>query len=319
MLYWLLKFPARLCLWILCRRISINNGEALNYSGPLLIAANHPNSFLDAIILSVLFKKPVHSLARGDAFKNSVVGSFIRNLNMLPVYRTSEGVENLDQNYLTFEACKTIFKRKGIVLIFSEGRCINEWRLRPLKKGTARLAISSWENGIDLQILPCGINYQSFGSFGKNVQINFGPAFSSGAVDITRSFGKNVQSFNEHLRLQLKELVIEIDSTDQSAIRREFEVKPGKAKKTLLAIPAVLGYLSHYHVYKPLQRFVLRKFGHNDHYDSVITGALFFTYPIYLCIVSLAVALITPGYWWLLTWILLPFFAWSFVQLKNQF
>ena len=93
---------------------------------------------------------------------------------MFPVYRVSEGVENLNSNYETFENCKKIFREKGIVLIFSEGKCINEWHLRPLKKGTARLAINSWEENIPLEVLPVGINYSSFRRFGKNVIINFG-------------------------------------------------------------------------------------------------------------------------------------------------
>ena len=75
----------------------------------------------------------------------------------------------MEHNYETFAACKEIFKKDGIVLIFSEGRCINEWHLRSLMKGTARLAISSWEDGIELVILPTGINYQSFNVFGKNI------------------------------------------------------------------------------------------------------------------------------------------------------
>ena len=57
--------------------------------------------------------------------------------------------------------------------IFSEGKCINEWHLRPLKKGTARLAISSWEENIPLEVLPVGINYSSFRRFGKNVYYQF--------------------------------------------------------------------------------------------------------------------------------------------------
>jgi 1-acyl-sn-glycerol-3-phosphate acyltransferase len=102
----------------------------LSAQGPLLIASNHPNSFLDAIIVATLFKKPVYSLARGDSFKNKFYASLLRSLNMFPVYRISEGAENLEQNYETFEKCKDIFKEEGIVLIFSEGRCVNEWKLR---------------------------------------------------------------------------------------------------------------------------------------------------------------------------------------------
>jgi 1-acyl-sn-glycerol-3-phosphate acyltransferase len=156
-----------------CRKIVINQKSKLSENGPLLIAANHPNSFLDAIIISTLFKKPVYSLARGDAFAGKFITKILVSLNMLPVYRMSEGVENLGLNYSTFDACKKLFKENKIVLIFSEGRCINEWHLRPLKKGTARLAVDAWENEIPLKVLPLGINYSSFRFYGKNVFLNF--------------------------------------------------------------------------------------------------------------------------------------------------
>ena len=73
------------------------NKKWLNEKGPLLIAANHPNSFLDAIIVSTLFKRPVYSLARGDAFAGKFFTTILTSLNMLPVYRISEGPENLEK------------------------------------------------------------------------------------------------------------------------------------------------------------------------------------------------------------------------------
>src|SRR5687767_15092950 len=65
----LLHAYARLVLPLYCRKITINQPENLKLQGPLLIAANHPNSFLDGMIVTTLFKHPVYSLARGDAFK----------------------------------------------------------------------------------------------------------------------------------------------------------------------------------------------------------------------------------------------------------
>ena len=163
---------------IFCRKIIVNNRAMLKKQGPLLLASNHPNSFLDAIILDILFQKPIWSLARGDVFRNAFISKILTALKMFPVYRVSEGVENLNSNYETFENCKKLFRDKGIVLIFSEGKCVNEWHLRTLKKGTARLAINSWEENIPLEILPVGINYSSFRRFGKNVIINFGNIIS---------------------------------------------------------------------------------------------------------------------------------------------
>ena len=129
---------------IFCRNIIVNNRAILKKQGPLLLASNHPNSFLDAIILDILFEQPIWSLARGDVFKPKWISKILKALKMFPVYRVSEGVENLNNNYETFENCKQVFRKNGLILIFSEGKCINEWRLRPLKKGTARLAINSW-------------------------------------------------------------------------------------------------------------------------------------------------------------------------------
>jgi 1-acyl-sn-glycerol-3-phosphate acyltransferase len=42
-------------------------------AGSFLLASNHPNSFLDAIILDVLFKKSIWSLTRGDVFKHKFI------------------------------------------------------------------------------------------------------------------------------------------------------------------------------------------------------------------------------------------------------
>ena len=291
----------------------------LSLKGPLLIAANHPNSFLDAIILSTLFKQPVYSLARGDAFTKPIYKKLLSSLNMFPVYRISEGVENLENNYDTFEKCKEIFKNNGIVLIFSEGRCINEWNLRPLKKGTARLAQSSWQEGIPLKVLPTGINYQSFTSFGKNIQLNFGNIIYEKDISPNEVFGKTINEFNDTLRNELKSLVVEIDSADKQKIRALFFTRQPAFKKVLLFFPAIIGYLLHAPLFIPIKKIAFVKGGHNDHYDSLLVGLLFILYPVYLLLIGLLVYLFIGGYWWLSVFVLLPFCAWSYVQLKRQF
>ncbi len=238
---------------------------------------------------------------------------------MFPVYRVSEGVENLEHNYKTFDDCKAVFKQNGIVLIFSEGRCINEWHLRPLKKGTARLAISSWQEGIPLKVLPTGINYSSFHRFGKNVQLNFGDIMTRENTEWNNTDGKNILDFNDKLRTQLKELVIEEDKTDKAAIKKIFFVSQPPIKKLILAIPAALGWLLHWPLYFPVKRFTWKRAKDNDHFDSVMMGLLFLLYPFYLALIAILVAIFICSWWWALTFVVLPFCAWSCVQLKGQF
>src|SRR5690606_20650045 len=189
----------------------INKPEWFNQRGPLLIAANHPNSFLDAIVISTLFRHPVHSLVRGDVYINRFYSFLLNQLNMLPVYRLSEGAENLENNYSTFERCREVFRKNGIVLIFSEGRCINEWKLRSLKKGTARLAMSAWQQGIPLNVIPVGINFSSFRRFGKDIHLNFGKPISTGEIAYPEG-GKAITVFNNRLHSELKNLVYENDN-----------------------------------------------------------------------------------------------------------
>lgn len=317
MLYQLLKIPARLGFWLYCRTLKTNNKSAFKLEGPLLIAANHPNSFLDAIIIATLFDKPVYSLARGDAFKNKFYARLLKSLNMYPVYRTSEGVENMEHNYSTFDACKEIFKKNGIVLIFSEGRCINEWHLRPLKKGTARLALSSWNEGIDLTVLPTGINYQSFRSYDKDVHLFFGKPIRKNDVDQSNGFGRSVLDFNQLLRNAMEPLVYEIEKNDAQKKKAVFEIDIPTFKKIVLFLPSLLAVFTHFPLYLIAKGVAEKYGGGNDHYDSIFIAVLFVGYPIYLLVVSL-LFFVTAGYWaGLLLIFMLPFFAWGYLKVNN--
>ncbi|MDB5208115.1 MAG: phospholipid/glycerol acyltransferase [Flavisolibacter sp.] len=317
MLFPLLKAYARLAIKIYCRSIIINNQEWLHAKGPLLLASNHPNSFLDGIILTTLFKADIYTLARGDAFRNRKHERLLRWLHLLPVYRTSEGVENLEHNYTTFDSCKEIFEQDGIVMIFSEGRCINEWHLRPLKKGTARLAISAWQQGIDLTVVPVGFNYNTFRNFGKNVFINFGEPIDKDKVLEHASDGKMFLSFNEQLKAALESLVYEIDKNDKVALRQKFHIHQPLLKNLLLAIPALAGFLLHAPIYFSAKG-INKKHFNNDHFESTLVGMLVLAYPLYLLLFFLLIGIFWSWPAALSVWLVFPFCAWACVQLKNQ-
>ena len=318
MLYSALKVIIRIAARIFCRKILINKPELLKEKGPLILACNHPNSFLDAVILDILFEQPIWSLTRGDAFINKFVGKILLSLKMLPVYRPSEGVENLSENYKTFDACIDIFKKDGVVLIFSEGLCVNEWHLRSLKKGTARLAIKCQDENIPLKILPVGINYSSFRRFGKNIFINFGNLFTTAEMDAKAGEGIRNQVFNNRLQKELEPLVFEIEKNNKQKQKELLEINPSFISKILLAIPALIGWLVHAPLYLPLKIFTLNKFQRTVHVDSVLIALLVFLYPVYLLLIILLLIIYTK-YWWAFFLILfLPFTAWSYVQVKGQ-
>jgi 1-acyl-sn-glycerol-3-phosphate acyltransferase len=313
LLYPFLKIPARIALPFYAKQIKVNQPEILHCEGPILLACNHPNAFLDAIILSTIFKKPIYSLARGDAFKSKRANKILRMMNMLPIHRLSEGSDNLHDNYRTFDSCIEIFKKGGIVLIFSEGKCVNEWKLRSLKKGTARLAFTAWQLGIDLTVIPVGLNYHSFRDFGKTVHVNFGDAMQRNTFPEMVADGIGIKSFNEKLGHLLKPLVFE--SENQNEIATYFSRNNNKASVgQWLSLP---GKWLHYPLYFPLKKLTLKVLPDVDFYDSMLIGSLTFLYPLYLCLVAWIVFLIAGGWYWMLVFPVLPLLAWIYVKMKR--
>lgn len=237
----------------------------------------------------------------------------------MPVYRTSEGVENLGENYKTFEDCINLFRNNQIITIYSEGKCINEWHLRPLKKGTARLAIKAWDEQLPLRVLPVGLNYSSFSRFGKNVFINFGEIIDSKAINGLDTDGQRNIEFNNRLRAELNKLVYEIPPDNLQLQKEKLTVEIPFLLKIFLWIPAMAGWLINVPLFLYARNTAIRKLKEPGHYDSVVIGILLLTYPVYLLILTAILILVSESLWSLL---MIPgalFGAWSWVMIKKQF
>ena len=146
-------------------KIEISGKDNLPVDCPVIFACNHPNAFLDSIIMTTCAQRPLYYTARGDFFKSRIASALLRYIHILPIFRKEEGKEYLHKNEETFSDCIEIFKKNGALVIFSEGISENKWELRPLRKGTARLAFEAWNNsdiGDKLKIVPVSIHYSSW-------------------------------------------------------------------------------------------------------------------------------------------------------------
>lgn len=308
MLYSLVKLLVRLALRIFCRRIDIQGHRYLETEGPLLIVANHPNSFLDAIIIGALFEKKVHFLARGDAFHKPWHNYLLRLLYMIPVYRLSEGRENLSLNEKAFQQSGEILQKGGIVLIFIEGICVHKHELQPFKKGAARIACDNREL-VGLQVLPVGLAYDSFERFGKSISLQICPTFSIKEIMIYEEEVRNYKRFNSVLYETLN-VHIQIPP-----IERGFPFQT----RVFLFFPALAGYLLHAPIYYPLRNIIRKKTNGTVFYDSVLLGSLLLLYPFYLLLLSLLLAVFGASLpLILLIFLLHPILAWFTVGCKEN-
>jgi 1-acyl-sn-glycerol-3-phosphate acyltransferase len=313
--YYLLKTYARLAIHLYCTKIVVNKKDLLKIEGPVLFAANHPNSFLDGVILSTLLDQTLYSLTRGDVFKNKTAGKLLTWLKLLPVYRTSEGTQNLAYNYATFTACHEVFKKNQIVLIFSEANSINEWKLRPLRKGTARLAFSSWLQDIRLKVIPVAFNYNSFKKFGKEVHLNFGEEIRADHFNHATE-GRQLNEFTQKLEQQLQSLVY--TAGNEETAQKFFASKKATLKTLLFFVPGIIGWLLHVPLFYSCRFITANWFKQSDHYDGVLTALLFFSYPVYILLIAFLVANshLALG---LFALIALPVSAWCWLQVKFIF
>ena len=298
---------------IYCSKTVVHFDKNTNFHNPKIIGANHPNSFFDAIVIAVSYPKPIYFLARGDAFNKPLVAKFLNALQMIPIYRLSEGKNNLGKNEDTFNQCLALLKQNQTILIFSEGLCVNEWKLRSLKKGTARLALMAIQNDIpNLKIQPTNLNYSSFHKNPKQVLVNFNSEFE---VTVTEKEAEFYNRFN----LQLKEgllnkLIIQAEKKEITL----FEIQASTIKKALLAIPAGIGYLLNQGIYLFFKNIAHKKTKNTVFYDSVLFGFLLIFYPIIVAVISLLTGLLFNGISAVIVFVSFPLSAWCYSQYKAK-
>jgi 1-acyl-sn-glycerol-3-phosphate acyltransferase len=241
MLYYWLKYMMRFALTVFYRKRVFTGFDNVPESGPVIFACNHPNSFLDAMIIGAFIKRETHFLARSDVFNTPLKLWILSQFKMMPIYRLSEGKEDLAKNKDTFEKCHDVFRKGGAVLMFSEGICVQEMRLRPLKKGTARIAMEYSKDGSSLMIIPTGLNYMKPMNFREDLLISMDKPFDAAdfAAEYNENQGKGIQSFNKRLAEGLQNSVIDIrDKKNGNAIEQlvEVEYNNGADLKKLIVI-----------------------------------------------------------------------------------
>ena len=292
MLHGLLKIWVRLGLYLFARKFYITGAKNLAEDGPLVLSVNHPNSFLDAILLGAFMHQPVYYLARGDVFKLGWVRAILTRLNMLPIYRIRDGKEMLNLNDQTFESSREVLRKNGILLVFVEGFCEHQTTLQlPLKKGAPRVIDDCWRKGIPVKVLPVWLQYSSFTEYPKVIEIKLGAIFGKprDAEGLEPALVWN--RINEACARELKNL--ESKQCSLSAKVHGFW-------RALLFLPALLAAVLHARLYIPAKAMIQKATRDNVHFDSALFAVLLLLYPAYL--VLLAICLSTAvgiGFIWM--------------------
>lgn len=172
MIQQILRFLTKISLRVYCEKLRVKGREIVDEKGPILIMANHPNSFLDAVIIGAFYRRKIHFMARGDVFKNWFINKLLRSFGLIPIHRIREGIQYMSKNSESFSEAVSILEKDGIVLIFIEGICLNKHELQPFKKGTVRILEQCQERGFYPKLHLAGIAYHDFREIRKKVHLH---------------------------------------------------------------------------------------------------------------------------------------------------
>ena len=216
---------------------------------------------MDGVLLSVLLRCKLSLLARGDVFKKPTANKALRSMRLLPIYRMEDGAgnEQAAKNQQTFNECYEIFRKNGMVLIFPEGYCVSERRLRPMKKGAAKMAFEAIEKypEMDLQVIPVGMNYSNSGHFREEVCINFGhPIAVQSYMELLKEGKQNkaITDFNTKLFEDLEREMVIIKDPSNDQVGNQYLLMARNQYK-----PAFFGFFK-----KTKKRFLAEKRAAND-------------------------------------------------------
>ena len=93
------------------RRTEIHGQENLPEDGPFILAPNHCNTLMDALVMLRAYKGSTVFGARADMFNNRFVAKIMFFLRILPMVRQRDGLRNVLKNVQTQEIIVYIYRR----------------------------------------------------------------------------------------------------------------------------------------------------------------------------------------------------------------
>ena len=154
----------RLPLGGFVRKVHFDGLENFPKDKPVLLAGNHPNSFLDGVVYQHMSGRKIYTLTRGDVFLKPIANYFLRSMCLRPIFRARDANSEVARkgNSQTMDELYDLFTKNKTILIFSEGSSYPEKAVRRLRKGTGHIAIDMVKRSgynLDLHVVPTALNY----------------------------------------------------------------------------------------------------------------------------------------------------------------
>ena len=190
-MYDFLRYYVDIVMKLSYRKIKYVGKEVIPKDGAIILAPNHTNALMDAMVVLGMDHRPKVFVARADIFRNPKIAKILKWLKIMPIMRMRDGIDEVKKNNETIERAVDVLRDRVPFCIFPEGTHQTKYSSLPLAKGIFRIAFQAQELMPDmpLYIVPVGIRYGSFFRFRSTARVQIGEPINVG------------QFINEHSNL----------------------------------------------------------------------------------------------------------------------
>jgi 1-acyl-sn-glycerol-3-phosphate acyltransferase len=229
MIWHILRYLLSLSVPAFYRKIEIKHPERISSDIPTILSFNHPNAFTDPLGITFgIWPIRTWYMARGDVFKPGLTSLILENIGIVPIFRMRDGgKEGLLKNEESYQRVYRLLKKNKKVIVFSEGLCIQERRLRPIKKGVSRMIFSAMDilKNDKLTVIPVGLFYEKPSKFRSDWLFIIGEPIKlkSWYVEYLNEPTKTLYRFQQFLESEMKKLVIHVNNHQFDVMAEELE------------------------------------------------------------------------------------------------
>lgn len=159
------------------RKVEVRGKENIPEDGAIMIAPNHCNTLMDALVILRSFDDSTVFGARADIFNRPLIAKIMYFLRILPMVRQRDGLRNVLKNHETQETIVETLEHRVRFCMYPEGRHRPAHSLQSLGKGTFRAVLAAnakFGDKMPVYIIPTGIEYGDYFRFRSTSLITFG-------------------------------------------------------------------------------------------------------------------------------------------------